>query len=134
MSSPAPILTQLTTVSFNSDVVGGVTSIKGIGSGKAKEIDVSTLASTAAEFVQGLRDFGTCTMELIRNQDDAGQLAMFVANAAQATETMVVTLPTSAANVITFSCFVVSIDTNIDKDGVVMGTATLRITGAIVFS
>lgn len=129
-----PILTQLTTVTFNAVQVNGVVSISGIGSGSATEIPATTLASTAKEFVQGLRDFGAFTMELIRNQDDLGQLEMFNAMAAQTTRTVVITLPSSTANVITVSAFVQSITTDINADGIVTGTATLRITGAPAYS
>lgn len=129
-----PIRTQLTTFTFNSVAVNGVRSITGIGSGSASEIDVTTLASTAKEFIQGLRDFGNISIDLVRNQDDLGQLEMFNAMAAQTTYTCVVTLPTSTANVITFSGFVTQITTDIDADGAVMGTANIRITGSPVYS
>lgn len=134
-----PILTQLTTVSIDDDtgtpvLINGVMSISGIGSGSATEIPTTTLASTAKEFKQGLRDFGAFSMELVRNQDDLGQLELFDALAAQATRTFIVTLPTSTANVITFEGFVQSVTTEIAADGIVTGTATIRITGAVVYS
>lgn len=134
-----PILTQLTTVSIDDDtgtpvLINGVMSISGIGSGSATEIPTTTLASTAKEFKQGLRDFGAFSMELVRNQDDLGQLEMFVALAAQATRTFIITLPTSTANIITFEGFVQSVTTEIAADGIVTGTATIRITGSVVYS
>lgn len=134
-----PILTKLTTVSIDDDtgtpvLIDGVMSISGIGSGSATEIPVTTLASTAKEFKQGLRDFGAFSMELVRNQDDLGQLELFAALAAQATREFVITLPTSTANVITFNGFVQSVTTEIAADGIVTGTATIRITGAVVYS
>lgn len=134
-----PILTQLTTVSIDDAtgtpvLIDGVMSISGIGSGSATEIPVTTLASTAKEFKQGLRDFGAFSMELVRNQDDLGQLEMFGALAAQATRTFIVTMPTSTANIITFDGFVQSVTTEIAADGIVTGTATIRITGSVVYS
>lgn len=134
-----PILTQLTTVSIDDDtgtpvLINGVMSISGVGSGTATEIPTTTLASTAKEFKQGLRDFGAFSMELVRNQDDLGQLELFDALAAQATRTFIITLPTSTANVITFDGFVQSVTTEIAADGIVTGTATIRITGAVVYS
>lgn len=135
----APILTQLTTVSIDDSggspvTINGVKSITGIGSGSATEIDVTTLASTAKEFKPGLRDFGSFTMEVVRNQDDLGQKEMFDALAAQAVRTVIITLPSSTANVITMECFVQSITTDVNADGVVMGTAHLRVTGAPAYS
>jgi len=129
-----PILCQATTMTFDAVAVAGITSITGIGSGSAKEIDVTTLASTAKEFVQGLRDFGSIDIEMVRNQDDAGQVAMFNAMASQLTKTIVITLPTSTANVATFSGFVVSMTSDINADGVVMGKAKIRITGAVAWT
>lgn len=134
-----PILTQTTTISIDDDtgtpvIINGVVSISGVGSGSATEIPVTTLASTAKEFKQGLRDFGAFSMELIRNQDDLGQLELFDALGLQATREFIITLPTSTANVLTFQGFVQSITTEIAADGVVTGTATVRITGAVAFS
>jgi hypothetical protein len=128
------ILCQQTTMTFNSVTVGGIKSITGIGSGTASEIDITTLDSTAKEFAQGLRDFGSIEVDLVRDQDDLGQVEMFNSMASQSTETIVVTLPSSTANVITFSGFVQSLSSDISADGVVMGKAKIRITGAIAFS
>jgi len=134
-----PILAQGVTMTFDDSgsspvTVNGVVSITGIGSGSATEIDVTTLASTAKEFRQGLRDFGSISVELIRNQDDLGQLELFDAMGLQAVRTVIITLPTSTANVGTFEGFVQSISTDINADGVVTGSATIRITGAVAWS
>ncbi len=134
-----PILTQATTMTFTNAsaspvTVNGVTAITGIGSGSAAEIDITTLASTAKEFDSGLRDFGAIDIELIRNQDDSGQAEMFSAMALQATRTIVITLPTSTANVATFTGFVKSMTTDIAADGVAKGKAVIRITGPVVWS
>lgn len=134
-----PILCQGVTFTFDDDTgtpvtVGGIVSLTGIGSGSATEIDVTTLASTAKEFRQGLRDFGSISIELIRDQDDVGQAEMFDAMGLQDVRTCIVTLPTSTANVGTFEGFVQSLSTDINADGVATGTATIRITGAVVWS
>lgn len=134
-----PILAQGVTMSIDDAAsspvtINGIVSISGIGSGSATEIDVTTLASTAKEFRQGLRDFGSISVELIRNQDDLGQKEMFDAMGLQAVRTFIVTLPTSTANVGTFEGFVQSLSTDINADGVVTGSATVRITGTVVWS
>lgn len=134
MADPVAILCQGTTMTFNAVAVGGLMAITGIGSGSATEIDVSTFASTAKEFKQGLRDFGSVTIDLRRNQDDLGQVEMFTAMASQLTKTVVITLPTSTANVATFEGFVQSISTDLKADGAVEGKAVIRITGAVVWS
>lgn len=129
-----PILAQATTISFNSQTIAGVQSITGIGSGSATEIDVTTLASTAKEFRMGLRDNGTITINMIRNQDDLGQLELWNALGSQTGYSMVITLPTSTANVATFTAYVQSVTTDVNADGVVTGSATVRVSGAIVWS
>lgn len=130
----AAILCQQTTMTFNSVTVGGIRSITGIGSGTASEIDITTLDSTAKEFAQGLRDFGSIEVDLVRDQDDLGQVEMYNSMATQSTETIVITLPTSTANVATFQGFVQSLSSDIAADGVVMGKAKIRITGAVVWT
>lgn len=129
-----PILTQTTTISYNSQTIAGVMSITGIGSGSATEIPTTTLASTAKEFAQGLQDFGSFSVDMIRNQDDAGQVAISAALAAQTTNAVVITLPTSTLNVLTFNAFVTQFTTDINADGVVTGKATFRIVSAPVYS
>ena len=134
-----PILCQDTTITVDDGAaspitINGVISITGIGSGSATEIDVTTLASSAKEFRQGLQDFGTIQLEVIRNQDDLGQAELFEIMGSQSVREFVVTLSSSTADVITFNAFVQSFSVDINADDAVRGTATLRITGAIVFS
>ena len=134
-----PILAQGTTITVEDSgatpvTINGVMSIGGIGSGTASEIDVTTLASTAKEFRQGLQDFGTITLELIRNQDDSGQAELASMRAAQATREFVVTLPSSTNDVATFDGFCTQLTAEVGADDVVRGTATIRVTGAVVWS
>lgn len=140
MADPVSILAQDTTISIDNSggtpvAIGGVESIGEIGSGTATEIPTTTLASTAKEFRQGLKDNGSYTITFSRrNQDDLGQKELFDAMAAQATREFIITLPESTANVITHNGFVQNITTAINADGVVTGSATIRVTGEIVFS
>tara|TARA_R110002167_G_scaffold357967_1_gene573719 strand:- start:675 stop:1088 length:414 start_codon:yes stop_codon:yes gene_type:complete len=134
-----PILAQGTTVSVgdgaaSTAVIGGIISMSGIGSGSASEIDVTTLASTAKEFRQGLKDNGSMTFELIRDEDDAGQAELKEMEDAQASREFIITLPTSTLNVFTFTGFVTTLSTEVGADDVVKGSCTVRITGAIVVS
>lgn len=134
-----PILAQGTTVTVedgaaSTATIGGIVSISGIGSGSASEIDITTLASTAKEYKQGLKDNGTLTFELIRDEDDAGQVELREMEDAQATREFVITLPTSTLNVLTFDGFVTSLTTDIGADDVARGSCTVKITGAITLS
>jgi len=134
-----PILTQGTTISIDDDVsapvtINGHTAISGIGSGSAAEIDVTTLASTAKEFKMGLQDNGSFTIDLIRDEDDLGQVELRDAMANQAEREVIITLPTSTKNVFTFNAYVLSLTTDVAADGVVTGQATLRISGDVVLT
>lgn len=142
MAAPA-IKTQGTTFSIDDDAgspvtIAGVMSVSGIGSGEASQIDVTTLASTAKEFRMGLQDFGSFTMNFIWNLDDAGQAEMLDAMDQQEVRTFIATLPATdpsvTLNVWTAEVFVLKMEASIEADGVVMGTATLRVTGEPVWS
>lgn len=131
-----PVLdAQNTTVTFNdgaiAQVVGGVASFS-FGDGEASDIDITTLASTAKEYRQGLQDFGNFSMELMRDPNDVGQNAMEVAKAAQATRECVITLP--SGDIATFDAYVKSLSSSGGIDAVVTGSANLKVTGTIVWS
>lgn len=116
-----------------AQTVGGVISFTGLD-GEAADIDITTLASTAKEFKQGLQDFGNFSMEILRDYDDAGQAALLDAMDNQATREMVVTMPSGTLNVITFQAYVKSITTEGGVDDVVRGTVNLKISGEPVLS
>lgn len=130
----SPVLTQQTTLTFNSVAVAGVKSMKGLGATKSKEIDITTLASTAKEFRLGLQDFGSITVTLVRSLDDAGQAALMAAHSSQSAEQAVIVLPSGTLTTATFSCLVESLSSDMDEDGVVMGECALRITGPVVWT
>jgi hypothetical protein len=143
MAAPA-ILSQGTT--FSTDTVGGsspitisgVKSVSGIGSGKAAEIDVTTLASTAREFRMGLQDFGSVTLNHNWNLDDAGQIALYNAMDGQTAQQFIITLPATnpsvTKNVWTATVYVLSMEVSVEANGVAVGTTTLRVTGEPVWS
>lgn len=110
--------------------ITGHVGISGFGSGSSKEIDITTMASTAKEFRQGLRDFGGLKIDLVRNPDDAGQAELFSMQELQATREFVITAPTGTLNVYTFSGFVSQFTTDMATDDVLRGSCTVRVTGA----
>lgn len=135
----ATILSQGTTVTVedgaaSTAVIGGIVGMSGIGSGSATEIDITSLASTRKEYRQGLQDNGTLTFELLRDEDDAGQVELREMQAAQATREFVITLSSSTLNVLTFNGFVTSLTSDIGADDIVRGTCAVKITGAITLS
>ncbi len=115
----------------NSPVtVGGIVSYKGFD-GEATDINITTLASTAKEFRQGLQDFGKFELTLMRDPFDAGQAEMDSAKSAHATRTCVLTLP--SGDFATFQAYVKMLDTTGGVDKVVEGTCNMKITGAVVW-
>ena len=115
-------------------VVGGIKSFSGMD-GEASDIDISTLASSAKEYRQGLQDFGNFSVELFRDPDDAGQAEMLDARAKQDTRVFVLTTPSGGTlTTATFSGYVKSMSTDGSVDGVLEGTCNIKITGAVVWS
>lgn len=130
----AVINAQDTTFTFNGQTVGGIISFSGFD-GEATDIDITTLASTAKEYRQGLQDFGNFSIELFRDQNDAGQAAISTALAAQSTVTCVLTLPDDVAlNVATFSAYAKSMDLTGSVDEVARGTVNMKVTGSVTWS
>ncbi len=126
---------QLATFTFSDGAspvtVGGIVSFTGFD-GTASDIDVTTLASTAKEFRQGLVDHGNFTIELMRDPQDLGQLEMDEARAAQEVRECVLTLV--SGDIATFDAYVKSISSAGGVDGVVTGSASMKISGAVVWT
>ncbi len=112
-------------------VVGGVVSFTGFD-GEASDIDITTLASTAKEFRQGLQDFGNFSIDLMRDPTDPGQIELESAKAAQSTRECTLTL--ASGDVATFNAYVKSVTAAGGVDAVVTGSSNLKITGAVVWS
>lgn len=130
----AAIDAQGTTFTINSQTVGGVISFSGFD-GEAADIDVTTLASTAKEYRQGLQDFGNFSLEVNRDPDDAGQAQALTQKAAQTTSTCVLSFTDVATlNVATFTAYVKSVSLSGGVDDVARGTINMKITGSVVWS
>lgn len=114
-------------------VVGGVISYS-LADGEASDIDITTLASTAKEFRQGLQDYGDFTIELVRDFDDAGQVELIEMKAAAVTREFVITFPSGTLNVGTFDGYVKSINVEGGVDAINTGTCVVKITGAIAWT
>lgn len=108
-----------------------ISSFSGM-TGQASDIDITCLTSTAREFRQGLQDFGDFTVELMRDPTQVGQVELELAKNAQATRTFILTLP--SGDIATFEGYVKGFTTAGGVDAVVTGTATIKITGLVVWS
>ena len=133
------ILTQGTTVTVEDGAagtatIGGITAMSGIGSGAATEIDTTNLASTRMESRPGLKDNGSFTMDLQRDEDDAGQAELLEMIDGALTREFVIVLSSSTLKTLTFDGYVTSLTTDVAANGIVTGQATIKITGAVVRS
>jgi hypothetical protein len=115
-----------------------VTSISDIRSGTAAEIDVSDLSSTAKEFVLGLADNGSMTLNGWYDPQDAGQVILEGLRESSAVNGFRVGVrnPTGAGSptgfvLMEFDGFVATMPITLGVDAAVSFTASVRITGAI---
>ena len=97
--------------------------------GKASEIDVTHLRSTAKEFLMGLRDFGNFNLETNYLPSDAGQDAMRAAQASREVQDFKITFSDDTSA--TFQGYVLSNPLSGGVDSKVSGSFDIRITGAV---
>jgi hypothetical protein len=114
-----------------AQVVGGVVSFT-LGDGQAQDIDVTTLASTAKEYCQGLQDLGDFTMEINRDFTNVGQVELDDAKNAQSTRNFEITFEDGTT--ITFAGNVKSFTIEGAQDDVIRSTATVKISGNITIT
>lgn len=100
--------------------------------GSAAEIDVTSLDSTAKEFLMGLQDFGNFSMECNYLASDEGQSALRAAKAARSKEDFKITF--SDNSTATFSAFVLSAGMSGGVDAKMDTSFNLRITGDVTFA
>lgn len=116
--SATPVWTNIVNV---SDITGF--------DGKAAEIDITDLDSTAKERRLGLQDWGTLTLTTFINFKEASHAALLAAKKAGTALTFRVTL--SDASTIVFSAFVATFPISAKVDAVYSGAIALTITGDI---
>lgn len=100
--------------------------------GKAAEIDVTSLQSTAKEFVMGLQDFGSLNLDVNHLSSDTGQDALRTAKAAQSKLNFRATF--SDTSTVTFSAYVLSNPLKGGVDAALEASFQLRITGEPTFA
>lgn len=106
--------------------VGEITSFQGFD-GKASEIDVTHLLSTAKEIRPGLQDFGQFSIDCNYIPTDAGQQALLAAKAAALLTHFRATY--SNGTVVEFDAYVLSAPVSGGVDAKMDASFTLRITG-----
>lgn len=111
--------------------VGEITSFTGFD-GQASEIDVTYLTAIAKEFLMGLQDFGTLSLECNHLQADAGQVLMRSSKASGLVQDFKCTFSNDKTAI--FKGYVLSNPLSGGVDGKVGGSFNIRITGSVVFS
>lgn len=100
--------------------------------GQASEIDKTHLQSAAKEFLMGLQDFGTFSMNVNHLPADAGQVILRTAKGDRVKRTFRATF--SDASTAVFEAFVLSNPLSGGVDAKVDGSFSLRITGSVTFA
>ena len=113
--------------------IGGVVSFT-LGDGEAQDIDVTTLASDAKEYCQGLQDLGNLTLEINRDFADVGQIELDDAKNGQETRNFRITMSNSPATVITFAGNVKTFTIEGAQDDIIRSNAPLKISGNITIA
>ena len=111
--------------------VGEITNFS-LFDGTASEIDVTHLQSTAKEFLMGLQDFGTGSLDCNHLPADAGQVLMRAAKVSGEIQDFQVTF--SDASTANFQGFVQSNPLTGGVDAKVDGSFAIRISGDVTFA
>lgn len=111
--------------------VANITTIS-LSGPEAGEIDVTDLSSTAKEFLQGLEDPGTCTINGFYNSQNTQHQAMRDAIGGSTTSRYRITLSNGAQ--IEFDALVQNMPLDIAVDGAVEMSMTLKISGDITWT
>jgi len=125
-----------TSVSPNAySEIGQVMSISG-PDGSASEIDVSNLASTAKEFVIGLPDNGSVSLEVSFDYASAtaNHDTLITSRTAQTLDTFQIRLSDSPQTTMTFTAYVTQFSLSLGVDDKVGATFGLRISGGVTFA
>ena len=111
--------------------IGQVISISG-PDGSASEINVTNLASSANEFIIGLPDEGSVSLEVVFDHASAtaGHDTLHAARASQIQQHMQIFLSDSPETVVDFQCFVTTFSLSLGVDDKVAATFGMRITGS----
>lgn len=102
--------------------------------GKTSIITVTNFASAAVEKLSGLPDNGQMTVNLDLDNGDAGQAAAEAARISGTPTAFKIVLPSGTTPTIAFNGIVTGFDNKGQTNGVLQGSLTVEITGAITRS
>jgi len=113
--------------------IGEIKSFNGPG-GQSSDIDITTLESTAKEFLQGLQDEGEFSFEANLDPSDPGQIFCRAARSAQVQRGFEVILADTDATTFEFDANVKGFSVSGGVDDVVKAAISLRISGPVTWS
>lgn len=120
-----------TSVSTSADaLIGGVMGFNG-PDGAASEIDITDLASTAKEFIPGLRDEGSISIDLLFLTTDTAQSQMISDRASRTKSRMAIDYNDASSSRDHFEAYCMSFAKTGAVDDAVKATVGIRITGPI---
>jgi len=114
--------------------IGEVSAVSGIGGGSATEIDVTTLSSSAKEFLMGLKDEGEVSVTLNLDTGDAQQTALRTARDNVTLKNFELDLTDTGPTTLSFSAYVKTFSLGVAVDQQITLEMTLRVTGPITWA
>lgn len=114
----------------SSCLVGSISDIKGPSASK-KEIDVTTMDSSAMEYLLGLPDFGDVTLDMIYEGADVAQNALYADSilATSPQRRCVIKLTDSASHAIMFKGYAKPFSWSMTKEDAIKLSGSIRVTG-----
>lgn len=107
-----------------------ISSISG-PDGSAGEIDVTTLCSTAKEYIIGLPDYGSISLTGVYDPSNTGLTTLKSLFDGQNEADFKITLTDNSATELTFDAYVSAYSWDLQPDDAVRVNITLRVTGAV---
>jgi len=117
-------------------LIGSVVDLSGPNS-QGSEIDVTSFDSTAKEFLMGLRDEGTISINILRDTSNAAQGNLIADQAARSMRKLTIDFSTLVMTTVaigsrlTMDAFVQSFAYSAGADDALKAAVTFRITGAV---
>jgi len=111
-----------------------IKSISGLGSGQSQEIDVTDFDSTGKEFVQGLKDEGSVSIDMVYDPNDTQQTRLETIRSNQETTNFKIVLSDTNNTNFEFAGFITSFEKTLEEDDVMRASVSIRITGAITIT
>lgn len=123
-----------TSTAFSTaQIVNEVISVGGPGISSPK-IDITTLTSTAKEYIIGLRDNGDISLDMIYNSTDAGQVALRNDLNSRTKRRVGIKIPDSTTSLWHCEAYCTNWSLSGSVDNVQKLSATIGLTGAITWT